>query len=342
MRRLLAICSLVPLIAQCTSCANVVLSNDDGWAEKNVRTFYKDLVASGDSVVLAAPAKNRSGTGTYSILSCTVEEDGSLKRGTGSSDAPATPLVKPCEFNSCPAGSPAEGHDASNPRLNYVNSFPVTSMRYGIQNLAPKYFAEAPDIAVAGPNVGGPSITFHRLVVANVNSLCYLANLGSTVLISGTVGAATEAAKEGIPAIAFSGTTGSQISYTSAQQTYILVYSDLSTNVTQTLAATNKPYLPSNIWLNVNYPAVSGSTCSSLNQFKFVLSRINSAGFNTAADVNTCGSTRLPTESTVVKTSGCYASISVGVATTKGDASAAQQAVVLSKLGKILSCLPQK
>ena len=60
----------------------------------------------------------------------------------------------------------------------------------------------------------------------------------------------------------------------------------------------------------------------------------------TAADVNTCGKTRLPTESAVVGTNGCYASISVGRADTKGDASAAQQAVVLKKLAKILSCLP--
>ncbi|CAF9912606.1 MAG: hypothetical protein HETSPECPRED_000985 [Heterodermia speciosa] len=297
MYRFLTICSVLPLAVCCTK---VVLSNDDGWAEKNVRTFYDDLVAAGDSVVLSAPADNES--------------------GTGSSDAPATTLDQPCEFNSCPAGSPPEGHDASNPRLNYVNSYPVTSMRYGIQTLSPTFFGGPPDIAVAGPNVG--------------------ANLGSTVKISGTVGAATEAAKEGIPAIAFSGTTGSQISYTAAQQPYITVYGDLSTNVTQTLAATAKPYLPSNIWLNVNYPSVSSSTCSSPTKFKFVLSRINSAGSGTAADVNTCGSTRLPTETTVVNTSGCYASISVGVATTKGDATAAQQAVVLGKLKKLLSCLP--
>jgi len=50
-------------------------------------------------------------------------------------------------------------------------------MRYGIQTLGPKFFGGAPDIAVAGPNVGS--------------------NLGITVLVSGTVGAATEAVKEG-------------------------------------------------------------------------------------------------------------------------------------------------
>ena len=63
MHRLLTLCSLLPLAVCCTK---VVLSNDDGWAEKNVRTFYDDLVAAGDSVVLSAPAENESGTGMRS------------------------------------------------------------------------------------------------------------------------------------------------------------------------------------------------------------------------------------------------------------------------------------
>lgn len=42
---------------------NVVISNDDGWAEINIRTFYNTLTAAGDSVVLSAPAENESGTG---------------------------------------------------------------------------------------------------------------------------------------------------------------------------------------------------------------------------------------------------------------------------------------
>ncbi len=166
------------------------------------------------------------------------------------------------------------------------------------------------------------------------------ANLGSTVLVSGTVGAATEASKEGIPAIAFSGTTGSQTVYTAPLQTYVTVYADLSTNVTQSLVASGKPYLPSDIWLNVNFPAVTGNTCSSPADFKFVLSRINSATSTTANDVLTCGSRRLPTETTVVDTAGCYASISVGNAIAKTDANATEQAVVLKKLQSIISCLP--
>ena len=78
-----------------------------------------------------------------------------MKKSSGSTDAPATPLTEPCEYNCCPTGSPAEGNNASDPRLNYVNSYPVTSMRYGIQTLSPKFFGSAPDIAVAGFNVGG-------------------------------------------------------------------------------------------------------------------------------------------------------------------------------------------
>jgi len=290
------------LLPAAVRAVNVVLSNDDGWAEINIREFYYALKSSGDSVVLSAPAENES--------------------GTGSADAPAIPLLKPCEYNSCPAGSPPKGDNSSKPRFNYVNSFPVTSMRYGIQTLSPKFFGGPPDIAVAGFNVG--------------------ANLGTTVLISGTVGAATEAVKEGIPGIAFSGTTGSQTAWNvSPVPSYAHVYATLSTEVTQALIGSGKPYLPATIWLNVNFPASTGTSCSSASDFKFVLSRIYTAIPDvTPKDVVTCSNGgRLPTETTVVNTAGCYASISVGVAATKTDADEAAQAVVLQKLSSILSCL---
>lgn len=198
----------------------------------------------------------------------------------------------------------------------------MTSIRYGIQNLSTIYFGGPPDIAVAGPNVG--------------------ANLGLTTQVSGTVGAATEASKEGIPGLAFSGTTGSQTAWNAPVELYETVYADLSTTVTQAVTNSGKPYLPSNTWLNVNYPAVNSTSCSSTSDFKFVLSRINTAvPLITPSDVVTCNNGgRLPTETTVVDTAGCYASISVGVATTKLDASESEQATVLSKLSSILSCLP--
>jgi hypothetical protein len=59
--------------------------------------------------------------------------------------------------------------------------------------------------------------------------------------------------------------------------------------------------------------------------------------------VEICGNGgHLPTESTVMKTSGCWASVSVASANTKLDASASNQAIVLSKLGGILTCLPSQ
>ncbi|GFF41087.1 acid phosphatase [Aspergillus udagawae] len=286
---------LLPLTAQAI---NIVSSNDDGWAEINIRQFYKALTAAGHSVVVSAPAENQS--------------------GTGSSDKTPTTLTKPCEFNSCPSGSPATGHNASDPRLNYVNSYPATSMKYGISTAAPPFFNGAPPaLAVSGPNVGS--------------------NLGLAVYFSGTVGAAHYASEAGIPAIAFSGSSGSQTAWNAAVPAYSQVYAQLATKITNKVVASGTPYLPDQVWLNVNFPEVSNE-CASADDFKFVLSRIFSGVFS-ADDVKTCGSSRLPTESTVVGTDGCYVSISVGWSD-KTDAAADVQAIVLDKLGDLLVCLP--
>lgn len=195
-------------------------------------------------------------------------------------------------------------------------------MRYGIEKFSKDWFGGKPDIAVAGPNVGS--------------------NTGIISQFSGTVGAATEAAKNGIPGIAFSGTTGDQTSWKAPVETYMTVYADLATTVTQALTNSGKPYLPSGIWLNVNFPEVSGSSCTKPSDFKFVLSRIyHAVPFITPDDVDTCNNDgRLPAEGDVMDTDGCYVSISVGVASSKLDAGADKQATVLKKLGSILSCLP--
>ena len=42
---------------------NIISSNDDGWAEVNIRALFDTLTAGGHSVVVAAPAENQSGTG---------------------------------------------------------------------------------------------------------------------------------------------------------------------------------------------------------------------------------------------------------------------------------------
>ncbi|KAH8109105.1 acid phosphatase [Phellopilus nigrolimitatus] len=288
--------------------SKIVLTNDDGWAVANVRAQNTALKNAGFNVVLSSPAENES--------------------GTGSSDAPPTVLGSDgCEFQSCPAGAPATGSDPDDARLNYVNSFPVTSVRFGIQTAAPPFFGGTePDFVVSGPNVGK--------------------NLGSVVLESGTVGAACEAAKEGIPSVAFSGAGGSHVSYTtlstpSASTTTAEVFAALGTTFTQALLATpfnsSSPILPPNITLNVNYAAAKGD-CTDADAFSFVLTRIHTATSTTPADVTTCGSDRLPTERSVVSLSGCFASVSVMNATTKGDVDSDTQEFVLNKLRSFLSC----
>lgn len=119
------------------------------------------------------------------------------------------------------------------------------------------------------------------------------------------------------------------------------MYATLATDIVSQLLVSGKPYLPSGVWLNVNFPVSDSTTCSSAANFKFVLSRIHTAiPLIEPADVETCGSTRLPTETAVMRTDGCYVSISVGDASNKLDANAAEQAVVLASLQSILTCLP--
>lgn len=165
------------------------------------------------------------------------------------------------------------------------------------------------------------------------------ANTGKTVFISGTVAAAVEASLLDVPGIAFSGDTGSQVAWHTPLQSYQSVYAALAANVTRTLVASGKPYLPPRTWLNVNFPASTAERCAAASDFKFVLSRIFPATRHVPPDAVTCGSDRLPKERDVVAAEGCYVSISVGIPNKK-DADAKQQAVVLDKLQPILSCLP--
>ena len=241
--------------------------------------------------------------------------------GTGSLDIEPSPRKSACEYDSCAANSGPIGRNATSPRLNWVNSFPVTSMRYGIDTIGPQFWnGEAPELAVSGPNVGS--------------------NLYLAVPFSGTVGAAVYAAKkEKIPAIAFSGASDGTLAWnTSPEPLRSKLYAELATTLTNTVIASGKPYLPEDVFLNVNFPEVGGQ-CTETSQFKWVLSRIN-IGLFSAPDTEQCGETRLPTEASVVGTDGCYVSVSVGDANDKTTAPAAKQAVVLKKLQSMLACLP--
>lgn len=75
-------------------------------------------------------------------------------------------------------------------------------------------------------------------------------NIGLAALLSGTVGATTYAAyNSGIPAVAFSGATGSQTAWNASATypNYSQVYADLALNLTDHLVASGAPYLPNNV-----------------------------------------------------------------------------------------------
>lgn len=208
--------------------------------------------------------------------------------------------------------------------MNYVNSYPVTSIKTGIDVTGPKLWNGAkPELALTGPNVG--------------------TNVAVQVPFSGTVGAAVYAAKTAqIPAIAFSGQSGDPTAWNAPTPLYSQVYADLALNITTTIINSGKPYLPANTFLNVNFPAVELNKCNSASQFKYIFTRINT-GVLSPRDAKWCGSTRLPWEADVILLKGgsCYVTISPGDANDKTDVNdVAVQQQIISKLKPILSCLP--
>ncbi|KAG6355184.1 hypothetical protein INS49_004265 [Diaporthe citri] len=281
----------------------IIQSNDDGWAELYLRSFHDSLLSGGHDAVVSAPADNQS--------------------GRGSLDSDPSPRTAACQYDSCPANTNARtGTNSSDTRLNWVNSFPATSIRYGINSIGPgRWGGAAPELAVTGPNVGS--------------------NVYLQVQFSGTVGAACYAVGEaGLPAIAFSGLTDGTLAWNTVPvPARSLIYADLAANLTNAIIDAGAPYLPPGIFLNVNFPEVTGE-CTTADAFKFVMSRINPRTIFSAPDVDTCGSTALPTDKSVVDAAGCHVSVSVGECRDKSTADAANQKVVLDKLGSLLTCLP--
>lgn len=226
-------------------------------------------------------------------------------------------------YGSCPPNSGPVGTNATSPDLNWVNSFPVTSMKYGIDTFGPQLWdGAAPELAVSGPNVG--------------------TNIWLAVPFSGTVGAAAYAAHDaGIPSLAFSGADRGRFRWdTSPVPRISTVYAELATNLTNKVIASGTPYLPEDVFLNINFSDVDYGKCENADDFKFVLSRIN-PGIFSAKDVEWCGDDRLPTEHHVHQQDGCYASVSIGDANDKTTVNdVPKQRIVLDKLRDILSCLP--
>ncbi|KAG8811239.1 hypothetical protein FRC17_002561 [Serendipita sp. 399] len=273
----------------------IIIGNDDGWATANIRAFYNTLKGAGYSALIAAPAENKSGSSGLEF--------------------PPIPLLWDGQFGTIPAGAPAVGPDKEDPNIYYVNSFPATAILWGIDKLASKVLGGKPDFAVTGVNVGD--------------------NLGLKTQFSGTVGAAARAIRSGIPAIAFSGVSGEQHSYTNPDPVAD-VYAQVATKLVNAVIQSGKPYLPAGVGLNVNLP--DAKNCANVDDYKFVLSRVNIDINPFTKDVKQCGTEHLPTESDVIEAGGCNVPVSVFSGTTKLDVDKATQKAVRDKISGILTC----
>ena len=87
-----------------------------------------------------------------------------LTHQSGSLDADPGRRTAACQYDSCPANTNTPtGTNSSDTRLNWVNSFPATSIRYGINSIGPSHWGgAAPELAVAGPNVGSNVYRKHK------------------------------------------------------------------------------------------------------------------------------------------------------------------------------------
>lgn len=103
----------------CAAGAVRLTSATAGWAEANIRAQFTSLLSAGFKVGLyKQPVANTFVHLVYVqvVLSAPAEN----KSGTGSTDQSPAPRTTPCEFNSCPAGSAAEGNNASDSTLPYT------------------------------------------------------------------------------------------------------------------------------------------------------------------------------------------------------------------------------
>ncbi|KAK8257155.1 survival protein sure-like phosphatase/nucleotidase [Phyllosticta capitalensis] len=256
--------------------ANLLLTNEEGWAEKRIRVFYEWLADYGHDVIISSP-----------------------------------PFHNP----------------STNPRLNWVNAEPATGVKYGVEEIWPRFQGNGSvggiDMVLVGPAVGANRAFEHRH--------------------SGTTGAAVYAAKKlGIPSIAFAGWNHKRRAWNRESDPSQEIYASMALNLTNRILANGKPYLPPNVLLNVNFPRIDKRHCSHLN-FKYVLTAPMLSGILPQKDIPICRSKKLPAECVVVRRQTfdtCYVSISPMDAKSKGVAKLKEQREVLKALEGTLSCYP--
>lgn len=61
-------CLFLALATGGSQAIRIIQSNDDGWAEMNLRAFHDVLIQAGHDAVVSSPAEDMSGKGKYFIF----------------------------------------------------------------------------------------------------------------------------------------------------------------------------------------------------------------------------------------------------------------------------------
>ncbi|KAA1132595.1 hypothetical protein PGTUg99_011408 [Puccinia graminis f. sp. tritici] len=292
-----------------SSALNILQGNDDGWAECNIRTLYKVLKQRGHQTIISAPVRNKSGTGSRSTE--------------------WTPLREPGEYDTVPVGAPGVGHDPADPRVWYVNAFPLDGIRFGLDTLTARFYGGMPDLIVTGPNVGK--------------------NTGLQDRFSGTLGAAAFGSRQGVTAIAISADDDNRHGYQTgdSEEKSSEIYAKATMRVLDEFilkmentaeGPPNDFVVPAGCVLNINLQRAGPQTdCRSAHDYRFVLTTI--FGIRHQSGINHCGSPFLPGEQAVLDSpNGCWAAVTLIQSHSFLDGSSEQKQALLDRAPEFFSC----
>lgn len=300
----------------------ILLTNDDSFVSTNIRATYRDLKDAGYTVILVAPASQRSGyAGKFDV------PDGNKLTADG-------------EFLHVKAGDPAWGRDDDDEDIWYFDGTPSSCVAFALDYVIPNYYDDVDiDLTIGGPNEG-----------PNLSPGFYTA--------SGTMSAVYYSLYRGIPAISFSGSNLNNSYYKDGldddDQNPANIYAKKVVTLTK-LILKSKTSIPNTVGLNVNFPLV-GNEASDCDDPVFQLSRLLGPGVfmpslkyddlsdsfswtydfasGVAEDYCVVGDCNLPSEYAVFWALKCISSVTVF--TINNDANTDQISTVKNIIGNVL------
>lgn len=231
---------------------------------------------------------------------------------------------KPCQYHSCEPNGKIIGYNRSNPDLIWVNGPAVAAMRLGSDILGPqRWGGQLPELAITGVH-GGRFTHLGVQTSADVHACAWATH------------------RYGIPCIVFATETfDPQPWNTTDVGRASLLYAELATDLINQLARGEKPLLPHDTMLVVNFPPLH-KQCKGGKNMTFVLSR---SGWPMAnqRDIEICGRSTLPVDEAVHDSDNkerCFATIvpieGINLKTVRDHV---RQTIVKDRLRPLLDCI---